>query len=77
VVLTLVPHSQYCPAQARELAKALGVEIIIPPDTGYTTIDGGGHLDRKSAFKFTSFVMSQLAKSEAYANAFGARKRGE
>jgi hypothetical protein len=70
VVLTLVPHSQYCPAQAYELAKALGIEIIIPPDGGYTTIDGGGHLDHKSALKFTSFLMTELVKTDAYLKSF-------
>jgi hypothetical protein len=69
-VLTLVPHSQYCPAQAYELAKALGIEIIIPPDAGYTTIDGGGHLDRKSAISFTNFLMTELVKTEAYSESF-------
>ncbi|MGT2440267.1 hypothetical protein ACU4GH_35965 [Bradyrhizobium betae] len=71
VVLTLVPHSQYCPAQARELAKALGVEILLPPDAGYTTIDGGGHLDQKSAERFTRFLTSELIKTDAYRRAFG------
>jgi hypothetical protein len=70
VVLTLVPHSQYCPAQAYELAKALGIEILVPPDDGYTSIDGGGHLDRKSAVKFTNFLMSELMKTDAYLKSF-------
>jgi len=71
VVLTLVPHSQYCPAQAYELAKALGIEILVPPDAGYTTIDGGGHLDQKSAERFTRFLISELIKTDAYKRAFG------
>jgi hypothetical protein len=70
VVLTLVPHSQYCPAQAFELAKALGIEILVPPDAGYTTVDGGGHLDRKGAIKFTNFLMTELVKTDAYQKAF-------
>jgi hypothetical protein len=70
VVLTLVPHSQYCPAQAYELAKALGIEIIVPPGTGYTTVDGGGHLDQKGAIKFTNFLMTELIKTGAYQNSF-------
>jgi hypothetical protein len=69
-VLTLVPHSQYCPAQAYELAKALGIEILVPPDAGYTTIDGGGHLDRKAAIKFTNFLMTELVKTDAYRKLF-------
>jgi hypothetical protein len=74
VVLTLVPHSQYCPAQALELAKALGIEILVSPDAGYTTVDGGGHLDRKGAIKFTNFLMTELVKTDAYQKAFN---RGE
>jgi hypothetical protein len=70
VVLTLVPHNQYCPAQAYELAKALGIEILVPPDAGYTSIDGGGHLDQKSAIKFTNFLMSELVKTDAYLKSF-------
>jgi hypothetical protein len=75
VVLTLVPHSQYCPTQAYELAKALGVEILVPPDAGYTTVDGGGHLDRKAAIKFTNFLMAELLKTGAYQNAFNNDER--
>lgn len=70
VVLTLVPHSQYCPAQAREIAAALGVEILIPPDDGYTSIDNGGHLDKLSAERFTDFLTSELVKTAAYRRAF-------
>jgi hypothetical protein len=70
VVLMLVPHSQYCPAQAYELAKALGIEILVPPDAGYTTVDGGGHLDRKGAVKFTNFLMTELVKTDAYQQSF-------
>ncbi|MBR0848966.1 hypothetical protein JQ543_14540 [Bradyrhizobium diazoefficiens] len=74
VVLTMVPHSQYCPAQARELAKALGLEILVPPDAGYTTMDGGGHLDQKGAERFTRFLTSELVKTDAYRKAFGAAR---
>jgi hypothetical protein len=69
-VLTLVPHSQYCPAQAYDLAKALGIEILVPPDAGYTTVDRGGHLDRKAAIKFTNFLMTELVKTDAYQKSF-------
>jgi hypothetical protein len=75
VVLTLVPHSQYCPAQAYELAKALGIEILVPPDAGYTTVDGGGHLDRKAAIKFTNFLMTELVKTETYQKSFNNDRR--
>ena len=67
VVLILVPHSKYCPMQARELAAALGVEVIIPPDVdGITTWDGGGHLDRRGAIRYSTFLFEMLPKTEAY-----------
>ena len=31
------------------MAKALNVELIAPPFDGLTTVDGGGHLDKKGA----------------------------
>jgi hypothetical protein len=70
VVLTLAPHSQYCPLQAQELAEALGVEVILAPPDGYTTVDGGGHLDKNSAVKFTEFVMTRLVETAAFKRAF-------
>jgi len=73
VVLTLVPHSQSCLQQAQELAKALNVELIAPPFDGMTTIDGGGHLDRQGAQKFTSYLAREIVKTEAYKRAFSGR----
>jgi hypothetical protein len=53
--------------QARELAAALGVEVIIPPDVdGITTWDGGGHLDRRGAIRYSTFLFEMLPKTEAY-----------
>jgi hypothetical protein len=66
----LTAEASYCPMQAYELAKALGVEIITPPVDDYTSVDGGGHLDRKSAERFTGFLMSELIKTDAYRRAF-------
>ncbi len=66
VVFTLVPHSQACPQQARELAKAVGVELIIPPFKGFSSVDGGGHLDKKSAAKFSEYFFASLLKSKAF-----------
>jgi hypothetical protein len=68
-ILMLVPHSQYCPQQAVELAQALHVEAIVPPNAEYTTVDGGGHLDHKGALAFTEFVLSKLERSETFQKA--------
>lgn len=66
VVLTLVPHSQACQQQARELAAALGVELIVPPFVDFSSIDGGGHLDKKSATKFSNYFFESLLNSGAF-----------
>jgi len=73
VVLTLVPHSQSCLGQAQELAKALNVELIAPPFDGLTTIDGGGHLDKHGAEKFTSYLAKELVKTEAFRQTLDAK----
>jgi hypothetical protein len=66
-VFTLVPHSQYCPRQARELAQALSVDAFVPESVaGYSTIDGGGHLDHRSAVRFTQFVLGELERSSEF-----------
>jgi hypothetical protein len=73
VVLILVPHSQACVRQAAELADALNVELIAPPFDGLTTADGGGHLDKKGAEKFTSYLATELVKTQAFKRAFSSK----
>jgi hypothetical protein len=75
-VFILVPHSEYCTMQARELGRELGVEVILAPPEGYTSLDNGGHLDNRSAVIFTDFVMSRLVETAAFARAFGKRRAG-
>jgi hypothetical protein len=73
VVFMLVPHSQFCARQAAELATALSVELIMPLLDGLTTIDGGGHLDKKGAEKFTSYLAAELLKTQAFKRAFAGK----
>jgi hypothetical protein len=73
VVFILVPHSQACVRQAAELARALNVELIAPPVEGLTTLDGGGHLDKKGAEKFTSYLAAEVVKTDAFKRAFAAK----
>jgi hypothetical protein len=73
VVLTLVPHSQSCLGQAKELAKALNVELIAPPFDGLTTVDGGGHLDKRGAERFTSYLAAELVKTKAFKETLAAK----
>ena len=76
VVLTLVPHSQSCVRQAEQLAKALDVELIAPPFDGLTTVDGGGHLDKKGAEIFTSYLAAEIVKTRAFKETFSSRTSG-
>jgi hypothetical protein len=73
VVFMLVPHSQSCVRQAEELASALNVELIAPPFDGLTTVDGGGHLDKKGAKKFSSYLITELVKTTAFKRAFASK----
>jgi hypothetical protein len=73
VVFMLVPHSQACVRQAAELAAALNVELITPPFDGITSFDGGGHLDKKGAEKFTSYLAADLVKTQAFKRAFAGK----
>jgi hypothetical protein len=75
VVLTLVPHSQSCLGQAEELAKALNVELVAPPFDGLTSVDGGGHLDKRGAEKFTGYLAAELVKTDAFKRAMARKAR--
>ena len=66
MIFTLVPHSQACQPQARELASALKVDLIVPPFVDFTTVDGGGHLDKKGATKFSQFFFSALVGKDVF-----------
>jgi len=73
VVFTLVPHSKYCPTQAREIGDALGIEVLIPAETDYTMFDGAGHLDHKAAVRYTTYLTGAIERSRAFKEAFGGR----
>ncbi len=76
VVLMLVPQSQLCVRQAVELASALNIELIAPPPfDGLTSTDGGGHLDKWGAEKFTSYLAAKLVETAAFKRAFGGKLR--
>ncbi|WP_156380854.1 hypothetical protein [Pseudolabrys sp. Root1462] len=76
-VFILVPHSQYCPQQARELAQALHVPLILSDPDGYTSPDGGGHLDKRSAKIFTAAVLHRLQHTALFSQLFDTTEGGE
>jgi hypothetical protein len=63
VVLTLVPNTYYCEQQARELADALGIDLVLTGSLRYTSWDGGGHFDRNGRERFTADLMTALGRS--------------
>jgi hypothetical protein len=65
-VLTLVPYHSSCPQRVRELGHALGLDVVIPPTEDYTSWDGGGHLDKNGAIRFTRFLFSNLEQTSAF-----------
>ncbi|NPV23002.1 hypothetical protein HL668_19165 [Bradyrhizobium sp. 81013] len=77
VVFMLVPHSQSCVRQAEQLARALDVELIAPPFDGLTTLDGGGHLDKKGAEKFTGYLAAEIVKTRAFKDVFLSSSSGQ
>ena len=66
VVLTFVPNFHGCLTQVREIAAAIGVETVLPPRTGYSSWDGGGHLDARGAADFTNDLVGALEKTQAF-----------
>ncbi|HEX2548889.1 MAG TPA: hypothetical protein VHM20_03605 [Gammaproteobacteria bacterium] len=65
-ILTLVPYHEFCAERVKELAIALETEYIIPPNINYSSVDGGGHLDKKGAIAFTNFLLDNLEKTAAF-----------
>jgi len=65
-VLMLAPYHEFCPQRVRELAAALDVEALIPPDAQYSSADGGGHLDKRGAIAFTGFLLGALEQTAAF-----------
>ena len=65
VILTLFPYNESCPQRVQEIAGALQLETIIPPNINYTTIDQA-HLDKQGATEFTAFFLQALEQTEAF-----------
>jgi hypothetical protein len=60
-----VQYSESCPQRVQEIADALKIETIIPPNINYTTIDQA-HLDKQGATEFTVFFLQALEQTEAF-----------
>lgn len=60
VILTLVPYAHGCNYTAGKIAESLGVPFINIPPVGFTSYDGGRHLDGAGARRFTTKFLNQL-----------------
>lgn len=77
VVLTTIPNLHYCEMQAREIAEASGVELILPGKTDYSSWDGGGHLDKRGAEEMTADFVQNLENSESFRKLGRSRPQGK
>jgi hypothetical protein len=59
-ILTVGPGKFNCTQRIRELATALGTPYFAPNSRGYSTIDGGGHLDGISAARYSTEFFNWL-----------------
>jgi hypothetical protein len=61
-ILTQGPGKYSCIQRAQELATALGTPLFAPNSRGYSSIDGGGHLDGISATRFSTEFFNWLER---------------
>ncbi len=70
VVLTQVPSIFSCQQRVREMAAAAGVPFFAPDPAGYSTTDGGGHLDGISSARYTREFFAWLENTKNFQRNF-------
>jgi hypothetical protein len=60
VVLTQIPSKFSCARRAKAIAAALTAPVLIVDPEQYSSVDGGGHLDRASARRYSAAFYSWL-----------------
>jgi hypothetical protein len=70
VVLIQVPSSFACAQRVQELASGIAVPSFTVEATQFTSIDGGGHLDRISARKYSTMLFDWLAQLPEFQRLF-------
>jgi hypothetical protein len=66
VVLTQIPSVFSCPQRIQEIADAVGVPFFAPDPAGYSTTDGGGHLDGISSARYSKEFFAWLEKTKPF-----------
>jgi hypothetical protein len=67
-ILMQGPGKFDCTQRVRELAAALGSPLFAPSSRGYSTIDGGGHLDGISATRYSTEFFNWLERIPEFHN---------
>jgi hypothetical protein len=70
VILIQVPSSFACAERVHELASALGAPVFTVDPTQFTSYDGGGHLDRIGARKYSTMFFDWLAQLPEFQRLF-------
>ena len=71
VVLIQAPSTFACAQRVHELAAAVGVPAFTVPSNEFTSVDGGGHLDGKSARKYSELFFNWLRGLPEFQRLFG------
>ena len=74
IILTLVPNLYYDEQQAREIAAAIGAELVLSGSVNYSSWDGGGHLDHRGAVAFSHDLADALQRSETFKALIASRR---
>lgn len=65
-VLTQIPSIFSCKQRVQEIAEAVGVPYFAPAPEGYSTTDGGGHLDGISSARYTREFFAWLQTTDQF-----------
>jgi hypothetical protein len=71
-VLIQVPSAFACAQRTHELATAIGVASFTVNPALFTSVDGGGHLDRVSARKYSTMLFTWLEQLPEFQKLFAA-----
>ena len=69
-VLIQVPSSFAFAQRVHGLAAAVGVPAFTVNQTQFSSSDGGGHLDQRSARKYTGLLLAWLQQTPAFQKLF-------
>jgi hypothetical protein len=66
ILLTQTPSIFSCQQRVHEIADALGAPFFAPDPLGYSTTDGGGHLDGISSARYSAELFAWMEKTDQF-----------